>query len=222
MKKLLIKIVLEVIALAVLALAADGLLNKFNASKGLFKHRLSIDKTATIVTQINKISEFTTACYYDELVIRKEKFKHINKKVYPNSSSKWSMVTNIANPYEPALMRDSTRIGQIVFIVKTKVRAGFDLSKITQEDLAVKGDTLVVTLPQAEVFDIIANPSDWEVFYADGFWEDSEIRSIQTDAKETIRQDALASGLLEKADSFGKENLVSLFQSFGFSEVALR
>lgn len=222
MKKLLIKIVLAVIALAVLAMAADGLLNKFNASKGLFKHRLSIDKTATIVTQINKISEFTTACYYDELVIRKEKFKHINKKVYPNSSSKWSMVTNIANPYEPALMRDSTRIGQIVFIVKTKVRAGFDLSKITQEDLAVKGDTLVVTLPQAEVFDIIANPSDWEVFYADGFWEDSEIRSIQTDAKETIRQDALASGLLEKADSFGKENLVSLFQSFGFSEVALR
>lgn len=221
MKKFIIKIVLAVIALAVLAMAADGLLNKFNVSKSLFKHRLSIDKTASIVTQINKISEFTTACYYDELVVKKEKFKHINKKVYPNSSSKWSMVTNIANPYEPALMRDSTRIGQIVFIVKTKVRAGFDLSRITQEDLAVKGDSLVVTLPQAEIFDIIANPSDWEVFYADGFWEDSEIRSIQAEAKETIRKDAIASGLLEKAASFGKENLVSLFQSFGFREVAL-
>ena len=221
MKKFVIKIVVAVIALAVLALAADGLLNRFNASKGLFKHRLSIDKTANVVTQIKKISELTTACFYEELVIRKDKFRPMDRKVYPNSSSKWSMVANIANPYEPATVRDSIRNGRIVFIVKTKVRAGYDLSKISDEDLTVSGDTLKVKLPEVEIFDIITNPSDWEVFHSEGYWEDGEIRAIQSEAKESIREDAISSGLLDKAVSSGQGSLAALFKAFGFPEVVL-
>ena len=221
MKKLTVKIVLAIIAVCILAMAADGLLNKFSGVKRVFGHQLSIDKTANIVTQINKISEFTSACYYEELVIKKEKFRHIDRKSYKEGSSTWAMVKNIANPYEPVMVKDSIRTSSIVFIVKTKVRAGYDLSKIGAQDLAFQGDTLTVKLPEVEVFDIIANPSDWEVFHSDGYWEDSEIRALQTEAKETIRRDAVASGLLERAESFGKESLVSLFKTFGFPAVSL-
>ena len=222
MKKTLIRIVAAIIALAVLALALDGMLNRFKAAKGLFGHRLGIEETSNIITRINRISEFTTACCYDEQVIRKEKFRYINRKVYPNSTSKLGIITNIANPYEPTIKLDSTRCGLIVFIVKARVRAGFDLSKVTEEDVSVSGDTLSVRIPEAEVFDIIANPSDWEVFYSDGNWEDGEIRAIQTASKETLRQGALDSGLLERAERNGKESLVSLLRTFGFAEVVLR
>lgn len=221
MKKLAVKIILALIAVCILAMAADGLLNKFSAVKRVFGHQLSIDKTASIVTQINKISEFTTACYYEELVIKKDKYRHIDRKAYKDGSSTWAMVKNIANPYEPVIVQDSIKTGTIVFIVKTKVRAGFDLSKIGQEDLSVNGDTLSVKLPQVQIFDIIANPSEWEVFHSDGHWEHNEIKAIQTDAKETIRRDAIAAGLLDKAESFGRESLTALFKTFGFPEVIL-
>lgn len=219
MKKLAVKCVIAVIALLVLLLAADGLFNKFSLYKGVFKHRLSIDKTANVVSQVSKISEFTTACFYEELVVQKEKYKYLERKAYKDGSSTWAMVKNIANPYEPQRIKDSIRVGQIVFTVKTKVRAGFNLSSISEDDLTVKGDTLSVRLPQAEIFDIIVNPSDWEVFHSDGNWEDGQIRAIQAGAKEAIRKDAVQSGLLERANSFGRESLISLFKTFGFSEI---
>ena len=221
MKKLAVKIVLAIVVVCILAMAADGLLNRFSGIKHVFRHQLSIDKTANIVTQINKISEFTSACYYEELVIKKDKFKYFDRKSYKEGSSTWAMVKNIANPYEPVMLKDSIKTGSIVFIVKTKVRAGYDLSKISNQDLVLQGDTLSVNLPGVEIFDIIANPSDWEVFHSDGYWEDSEIRALQTEAKETIRKDAVNSGLLQKAESFGKESLTSLFKTFGFPEVIL-
>lgn len=221
MKKLIIKVIVAIAALMALAAAADGLFNRFAVFRNVFRHDLGIDKTANVITQIKRISELTTACFYEELVIQKDKFRYLDRKVYRNGSSAWAMMANIANPYEPGIVRDSTRTGRIVFIVKTRVRAGYDLSKISPDDLTVSGDTLRVKLPEAEIFDIIANPSDWEVFHSDGNWEDGEIRAIQAEAKETIRKDAVSYGLLDKARTSGKESLISLFRAFGFPEIVL-
>ena len=256
----------------------------FKLNLSLFKHNLSIDKTENVITQIKKISEFTTACYYEEIVFQKDKYKYTERKIYDKSSSKgnlknvkhsassaWNKVKGAANNAKKAVkdnndtttrgklasiagaakdvvvasgsaaadvattsasemvdlakkdnvVIDSTKVGTIVFIVKSKVRAGFDLSKIEEKDLVVNGDAITIKLPEIEIFDIIANPSDWEIFYREGDWKDSEIRTIQTMAKDDIKNDAVAYGLLEKAESFGKESLISLFKTFGFSEVNL-
>jgi len=284
MKKIVLKAIVGIaIALAAL-LAIDGLLNKFSIFKGVFKHELSIDKTANVITRIKKISEFTTACYYEEFVLQRDKYNYTERKVYNASSSAenrdaikasagsaWekvkgatekavntvkenndtttkgklsslakaakvaaktsgSAVAEMANSAAPELVNlaqkddvvvDSTKVGTIVFIVKSKVRAGFDLSQLGEEDVVVKGDTLSIKLPEAEIFDIIVYPSDWEMFYREGDWEDAEIRAIQSKAKDAIREDAIAYGLLEKAESCGKEELVSLFKTFGFSNVVI-
>ena len=58
MKKIVLKAIVGIaIALAAL-LAIDGLLNKFSIFKGVFKHELSIDKTANVITRIKKSSNF--------------------------------------------------------------------------------------------------------------------------------------------------------------------
>ena len=282
MKKLIILICAIVAGIALFS--SVFVFDPFKLNLSLFKHELSIDKTANVVSQIKKISEYTTACYYEEIVFQKDRYKYTERKVYDKSSSKenlknvkqsagsaWSKVkaaaskaTNDVKQNEDTTKRgkltaiagaakdvavatgtaaakmatqsgselldlakkddveiDSTKTGTIIFIVKSKVRAGFDLSKIEEGDLVVNGETISIKLPEIEIFDIIANPSDWEIFYREGNWEDSEIQEIQTMAKVDIKNDAIAYGLLEKAESFGKESLMSLFKSFGFSEVIL-
>ena len=225
MKKLIIKIVIAIVAILVLSVALDGFLNKFsflNKFKGLFTHELSIDKTANVVTQIKEISEFTTACYYEELVIQKEKYSVKEKNA---ESSVWNKVKQMAGvnvgEEEPAAP-DSTLDGRLVLIVKSKVRAGYDLSKVEENDIVLAGDTLSIKLPEPEIFDIIVNPSDWEIYYRKGDWADDEIRNIQSGAKDEIKQDAIDYGLLEKAVSSGKESLKSLFKTIGVSEVILQ
>ncbi len=283
MKKTVILVVAIVAAVAIFS--SVFVFDPFHLNLSWFHHELSIDKTENIVTQIKKISEFTTACYYEELVIQKDKYKYIERKVYNKESSRknlgnlkesassaWNKVKSAANnainsvkENDDATTRgkiasianaakdvavesgaaavdmatssssqiaelakrddviiDSTKVGSIVFIVKTKVRAGFDFSKIGEGDLLAKDDTLFVKLPEIEIFDIIANPSDWEIYHREGTWGDDEIRSVQVAAKDDIRKDAVEYGLLEKAESFGKESMVSMFKTFGFSEVVFR
>ena len=222
MKKIIVKVVIGIAVILAALVAVDGFLNRFSIFNGLFKHELSIDKTANVVTQIKKISEFTSACYYEEFVVRKDKYKYVEKKIYKDDSSTWDRVKRIAGAGDDNVVstkKDSTLCGAIVYIVKTKVRAGFDLSKLGEKDLMVKGDTLSIKLPEAEIFDIIVNPSDWEIYHREGDWEDAEIRAIQAGAKDGIKQDAIEYGLLKKAEDFGKESMISLFKTFGFGEV---
>lgn len=67
-----VKIILgTVILLIVLAAIAF-----FAMKKGLFDlngDELKIDETANVVTEIKKISEFTSACFYEEIILRETK-----------------------------------------------------------------------------------------------------------------------------------------------------
>ena len=256
----------------------------FKLNLNFLGKELTIDKTANVITEIKKISEFTTACFFEDRIIQENKYKYFEKTinhkeqrnqnvatVKESAKSSWrklkdaassaidnakqssdttakgiasaigtaakdiavatgSSAKEIAASSAPALkdlvtadevQMDSTQIGRIVFTVTTKVRAGYDLSKIEENDLIVSGDTLKIKLPEVEIFDIIANPSDWKIFYREGDWEDNEIRAVQSKAKDIIRDDAIAMGLLEKAESCGREELISLFKTFGFAEVKL-
>ncbi|MCR5326544.1 MAG: DUF4230 domain-containing protein [Bacteroidales bacterium] len=195
----------------------------------LFNDKMELAKTANVVTEIKKISEFTTACFYEDKIIDRTRYKHFERKVNggilssaKNAALKLAGSIHDSAASEVLTVKDSTKTGRIIWIVKTNVRAGYDLSKVGEGDLLVSGDTLSIKLPDVEIFDILANPSDWELYHREGNWEDAEIREIQSQAKDIIREDAIAYGLLEKADSFGKESLVSLLKTFGFSEVILR
>lgn len=195
----------------------------------LFDDKMELAKTANVVSEIKKISEFTTACFYEDKIIDHTRYKHFERKVSggllssaKNAAMKLTGAGHGSAASDVVTVRDSTKTGRFIWIVKTNVRAGYDFSKVEEGDLLVSGDTLSIKLPEVEIFDILANPSDWEPYYREGYFNDAEIREIQSHAKEIIREDAIASGLLEKAESFGKESLIALFKTFGFSEVILQ
>lgn len=155
---------------------------------------LQIDNTANVVTGIRKISEFNVITFYEELVLSEKK-----------ESKAFFGQINTSN--------------EIVIVAKGKVRAGFDFSKMKENDIVANGDTLTVNVPPAEIFDIIANPSDFDIFIEDGEWSHEEVTKIENRAKAKLEEDAINGNILGKANEKGPELLVSFFKSFGYNVV---
>ncbi len=174
----------------------------FNLS---LKKELKIAETANVVEQIKKISEFTTACYYEEFVLTNERSDAPNKNVSKALGFMRVEADSIHN--------------EIAIICKATVRAGYDLSEITENDLKVSKDTVSIKLPSPKVFDVIMNPSDYEIYVEEGKWSHEEITAMQTNAQKDVLVDAVNFGILKKADEVGKVRIEELFKTFGFNVV---
>lgn len=166
---------------------------------------LTIDKTANVVEKIREISEFTTACYYEEAVLQRE-------KVEAGEQNRFMSLANIE--------ADSV-YSEIVILAKGRVRAGYDLSKVAADQIKVGGDSISIVLPKPEIFDVIANPSDYEMYIEEGKWSHEEISALQANYREALKASSLEYGILEKADKSGKERLELFLKAFGFSYIEL-
>lgn len=162
------------------------------------RKELTIAKTANVVSEIKKIGEFTSACYYEEMAIKDERVDT-----------------------EKILGIERQTKSEIVMIGKGRVRAGFNLANIRENDIQVHGDTLDIVLPHAEMFDIILNPSDFVVEYETGVWNNENTKQAKSDARDKLVKNAIANGIMQKAETAGLERLKHLFVSFGFSQVNL-
>ncbi len=174
----------------------------FNLFGLSFGGELKIENTANVVEKIKEISEFTTACYYEEAVLK-------DSKVEKNEGGFLGLV-------------DTETSKEIVIIAKGKVRAGFDLSKVTEDKINIKNDTIGITLPEPEIFDVIINPSDYEMYIEEGKWSHEEVTALQTNYRTQLLEKAKDAGILNKAKESGKKRLENLFQTFGFSVVELK
>lgn len=174
------------------------------------KSEIKIDKTANVVTEIKKISKFTTACYYDELTLTSKKKSQLGKNKAVSAIS--SLFGSTTKKYLE---------NELCLIVKGKVRAGYDLQSLSDSTITIKGDTLQVKLPEVQIFEATVNPSDVDVFIEDGTWSHQEVTNVKQQASKKLTEDAKKAGILTKAEEAGKKQLTNLFKSFGFKEVIL-
>ena len=170
-------------------------------------NQIKIMDTATVVTEIKKISEFTTYTYIDELIIHEKKAEEKESKGH---------VFGIGKKDVPDTLRS-----EIVMIVSGVTRAGYDLAKLSENDLKISGDTITVKLPSTEIFDVIVNPSDTRMFVEDGKWSHEEVTTMQVNCRNQMRQNALDRGILNKANELGKEKVENLFKALGFKAVTV-
>ena len=171
-------------------------------------NKIKIMDTATVVTEIKKISEFTTYTYIDELIIHEVKTEAKEAK---------GGLFGIGKKAETS---DSLR-SEIVLIVSGVTRAGYDLGKLTENDIRIAGDTISVNLPAAEIFDVIVNPSDTKTFVTEGKWSHEEITTMQVNCRNQMHQNAIDRGIIKKADEVGKGKVENLFKALGFNVVRL-
>ena len=160
---------------------------------------LTIEKTANVVDEIKKIGEFTTACYYEEIAMHDTRI---------DTTSILGITHHKSN--------------EIVLVGKGIVRVGFNLAKITEEALNAHEDTLEIRLPDVEVFDVILNPSDFSIEYEDGTWDNEMLKPIKAEAKKQLEANAIASGILKRANESGRKHIKSMFATFGYNEVCFR
>ena len=171
-----------------------------------FGRELKIDNTANVVEKIKSISEFTTACYYEEAVLKNSK----------TEAGKQNALMNLVH-----IEADSVH-SEVVILAKGKVRAGYNLGKISEEQIKISGDSITVALPEPEIFDVIVNPSDYEMYIEEGKWSHEEISAMQAEYRNVLTEKSKENGLLHKANEEGKTRLESLFKALGFSYVELK
>ena len=200
------KLAIIIITLIIIITGAVLLIyNPFNWSIGKGGSLLKIANTENVISEIRNIAELTSAQYYEEFVIKDSKIEQ----------SKLGFLMN-----KIRLGDDSTKV-ELVVIAKGRIRAGFNLRHLEETDIQMKADTLYLTLPKAEIFDVIVNPSEFENFVEEGKWSHDEFVALQSKAKDLIKQNAIDYGILETAEKHGKEKLTALFKGFGFSEVKI-
>lgn len=170
-------------------------------------NKIKIMDTASVVTEIKKISEFTTYTYIDELIIHEKKTEEKENKGH---------LFGIGKKDVPDTLRS-----EIVMIVSGVTRAGYDLGKISENDIRISGDTISVNLPAIEIFDVIVNPSDTKMFVEEGKWSHEEVSQMQVNCRNQMHQNALDRGILKKANEVGKGKVENLFKALGFKVVTI-
>lgn len=168
---------------------------------------LEIDKTANVVTEIRNIAELTTACYYEDVILKDKK---------PSETVGGKVVNSISKNEKPILE------DHIVIVASGNVRAGFNLAKLTPKDVVAEDTVLTVTLPKAEILEVIVNPSDYDIYIEDGRWSHEQVTKVEDQARAQIRQDAIADGLLQHAEELGISKLTELFKTYGFKKVIIK
>ena len=197
---------IKAIAIA-MAVAAAATAIGYGIKAMIDANKINIMDTATVVTEIKKISEFTTYTYIDELIIHEKKTEEKENQGH---------LFGIGKKNVPDTLRS-----EIVMIVSGVTRAGYDLGKISENDIRISGDTISVNLPAVEIFDVIVNPSDTKMFVEEGKWAHEEVRQMQVNCRNQMHQNALDRGILKKANEVGKEKVENLFKALGFKVVTI-
>ena len=105
----------------------------------------------------------------------------------------------------------------IVLIVRGKIRMGFDLSKMETE--IINDTTVNLTLPSAQILDIITNPSDIRTFSEKGNWSHERVTITKNSARAKLLELVMEENQLATAEENGKRQLSAIFSAFGFKHV---
>ena len=108
---------------------------------------------------------------------------------------------------------------ELVIIAKGKIRAGFDMSTLAENDIVIDAQTIKIKLPKVQILDVITNPSDFETYVESGKWSFDEVNEYKKEARAKFEKDAIENGILDLAEKSAFEKLSSFFQLLGFHEV---
>lgn len=112
---------------------------------------------------------------------------------------------------------------RLLFVAHGYVIAGVDLAEISAEDMRLEGDTLVVTLPDAEVFVATLNNDKSYIYDRNtGILRKSD-PELETSARRVAEQEilngAIEDGILEQAQLNAEIFLERLFNTLGYMRV---
>lgn len=114
---------------------------------------------------------------------------------------------------------------RLLLIVHGEVIAGIDLGKVQAGDIIVRGKSLTVRIPKAEVFTVRIDNEKTRVYSREtGLFSpvdpnlETEVRRA---AEQQLREAAMEEGILKIADTNAHATLTRLLEGLGFEQVKL-
>lgn len=167
---------------------------------------VEIDQTPVIIQQIKPLSQLVTITAYTEVTADSSMRTTVGERL-----------RDVLNPF--SLEVHNTR--ELIVVGKVVVHAGVNLEKLTPQQLYISKDSVHISLPPAEILDVIINPSGTDIFLEEGEWNNAAVTSL----KDKIRAKAVAEvknrGVLYQADERARQVLLNFFRAAGFSKVEI-
>lgn len=159
------------------------------------KKEAEFANTALVVEDVKAVAKLFTQQYLNEILVTK-----IHK------SSSWFGGED-----------------KLIMIAKGKCFAGTNLSKLKAEDIRIIPDSAFceITIPKAEILETIINPTDFQIYKAEGYWEDNykATQAVKAEAVKQLEKMAFASGILEKANQKSEKLMTDFMKSIGFKTI---
>ena len=142
------------------------------------------------------------------------------------STVEYSTLTEVYNETPPEGFIDELfdNRERLLMLVYGDVNAGFDLSKLEEDNLWADGTSVRLILPAPE---ILNSTIDFDrthvVFYDNELIFDNNNPNLQGEAlkqaQDAIKKAALQDGVLDKANEYGKLHFENFLYSLGFTDV---
>lgn len=175
----------------------------------IFKSQpVEIENTVILVKEINNLAQLITISAYNEIAIDSVK-------------KGWSLFNNPLIPSLLNLPNLKKPDHRLVLIGKGKILAGVNLAKLTATDVFVQKDSVSLMLPKAEIFQVILNPSGFEVFEETGTWTDEEVKAVKIKLREKLVANAMQENILQRAGTRAVAIMENFLRAAGFKKVTV-
>jgi hypothetical protein len=159
-----------------------------------------IENTPILIKEIRELTQLITITSYDEVVVDSVK----------TSTDILKAITGLSlNP------------DRIVIIARGSVQAGTNLRYLSEADIVVEGDSVTLKLPQAEILEVIVNPSGFSTFSETGVWSPDAVNLVKAKAKRVMEYRAVQKNILQMAESRSRMLMENFLQSAGFKKVTI-
>ena len=191
-------IALAVVGLAVWLWTGMGLLQLI----GLFRGGTTVINVnqPTVVRQIQQLQRLETVSYTMDKIMSGER----------------------NNAYLPKFLAGD----RLLLVVHGDVIAGVDLAKVQPADVSVRGRTISLQIPAAEIFTTRIDNGRTRVYSRDtGLFStpDPNLESeVREEAERQLQQAALQDGVLKTADQNARTTLSRMLTGLGFEQVEFR
>lgn len=203
----------KLVFLFVLVVAGWWLLSKADVVPSigdLFKQQhVTIEETATLVTEIKALAQLVTVSAYDELVA-------------DSTRSLLPRAFQVPMVFPPVVLpRNMVGNRILVLVGKTTTHVGLNLERLKPEHINTVGDSIHILLPRAQVLDVVLNPSGVDVFIEEGAWSQQAIATLKNQMRQEATRKAVAKGLLQQAEAKATRLFTQLLTAAGYKKVTI-
>ena len=196
-----------------MVLASWWLLSKFTNVPpigNLFEPKpVTIEETGVWVKEIKALAQLVTVSAYDEAVA--DTVRGLLPPLF-----------RIPSVFPPVVLPGSLLGEQkLVMVGKTTTHVGIIMQRLKPEDIVVVEDSIHLTLPRAQVLEVILNPSDVDVFIEEGAWSQGAIATLKNKIRMRAAQQIKEQGLLKTAEAKATAVFTQFFEGAGFKKVAI-